>query len=207
MQWKHALIARVDARVHAAPVALPSDARLGGTGAADLEYLRVRASGVYQGSATALVRAATELGTGYWTMTPLRLADGRQVWINRGFVPAGTSAATAGATAPGGRVTVIGLLRKSEPKGSILQSNRPEGDRWYARDVAAMASARGIGAVLPAFVDAQVEQADAPSSAKLRPVPGLTQIRFPDSHLTYALTWFAMALFSAVGLAYIWRRA
>lgn len=207
MHWKHDLIARVEGRVHAEPVALPQDPALSGGKAADLEYLRVRASGVYQGGATALVRAATELGTGYWTMTPLRMDDGRQVWINRGFVPAGTTAAEAGATAPVARVTVTGLLRKTEPKGSLLQSNRPEDDRWYARDVEGMAAARRIGAVVPAFVDAQVEQGAAPSSTKPQPVPGLTQIRFPDSHLTYALTWFAMALLSAVGLAYIWRRA
>lgn len=207
MHWKHALIARVEARVHSAPVALPADARLSGGGAADLEYLRVRLSGVYQGRATALVRAATELGTGYWTMTPLRLDDGRQVWINRGFVPEGTPRAVAAASAPGGKVAITGLLRKSEPGGSLLQANRPHDDRWYARDVAGLAAARGIGAVAPAFVDVQVEQAGQPSRSEVKPVPGLTQIRFPDSHLTYAITWFAMALLSIAGLVYVWRRA
>ncbi|PNU03634.1 surfeit locus 1 family protein [Novosphingobium guangzhouense] len=201
MHWKHALIARVDARVHAAPVALPADAKLG----PDLEYLRVGVSGVYDGAATALVRAATERGTGYWTMTPLRLDDGRLLWINRGFVPAGTTRAAAGASAPAGKVSIVGLLRSPEPKGSILQSNAPADDRWYSRDTAALAGARGLGAVTPAFVDVQVEQAAAVPA--LRPVPGLTQIKFPDSHLSYALTWFAMAALSLVALAYIWRRA
>ncbi|WP_337192644.1 SURF1 family protein [Novosphingobium silvae] len=207
MHWKHALIARVEARVHAAPVALPAGARLAGTGAGELEYLRVRASGVYQARATALVRAATELGTGYWTMTPLRLEDGRTLWINRGFVPEGTAVSAAAASAPEGCVTVVGLLRRSEPAGSLLQSNRPQDDRWYSRDVAALAAARGVGAVVPAFVDAQAEQAGPARSTGARPVPGLTQVRFPDSHLTYALTWLAMALLSAVGLAFVWRRA
>lgn len=201
MHWKHALIARVDARVHAAPVALPQDGRLG----PDLEYLRVRVSGVYDGPATSLVRAATERGTGYWTMTPLRLEDGRLLWINRGFVPAGTTRAAAGASAPAGRVSVVGLLRSPEPKGSILQSNAPQDDRWYSRDVVALALKRGLGAVAPAFVDAQVEQAVVTSP--LRPVPGLTQIHFPDSHLSYALTWFAMAALSLFGLVFVWRRA
>lgn len=207
MHWKHALIARVEARVHAKPVALAPDAALSGDKATDLEYLRVHASGVYQGPATVLVRAATDLGTGYWTMTPLRMEDGRQVWINRGYVPAGITAVQAGATAPTGRVTVTGLLRRSEPEGSLLQSNRPQDDRWYSRDVDGLAQARRIGAVLPVFIDAQVEQTAGVSAAGPKPVPGLTQIHFPDSHLTYALTWFAMALLSAVGLAYTWRRA
>lgn len=202
MHWKHALIARVDARVHAAPVALPVDARLN----ADLEYLRVRVSGVYQGEATALVRAATVRGTGYWTMTPLRLDDGRTLWINRGFVPAGTTRAVASAAAPKSRVAVVGLLRSTEPKGSVLQSNQPQDDRWYSRDVAALATARGLGKVSPAFVDAQVETA-GPVASAVKPVPGLTQIHFPDSHLSYALTWFAMAALSVIGLVFVWRRA
>lgn len=204
MQWKHALIARVEARVHAAPVAVPEDARLIGEGASDLNYLRVRISGIYLAEATSLVRAATNLGTGYWTMTPIRTAEGRQVWINRGFVPAGTKRAQAAATSPAGQVVVIGLLRPTEPGGSILQSNQPGADRWYSRDVKALAMARGIGPVAPAFVDAQVEQS-APVQG-LRPVPGLTQIHFPDSHLSYALTWFAMAAMSAMALIFVWRR-
>lgn len=207
LQWKHALVARVDARVHGAPVDLPADARLTGDGGHDLEYLRVRLSGVYQGSATALVRAATDLGTGYWTMTPLRLDDGRQVWINRGFVPEGTKRPVAGASAPGGRTTITGLLRLPEPGGSVLQANRPQDDRWYSRDVAALAADRKLGAVVPAFVDVQVETAQTPSRAPVRPVPGLTRIQFPDNHLMYALTWFTMALLSAGGLVFIWRRA
>ena len=212
LHWKHALIARVDARIHAAPVALPADAALANASVADprtrdLEYLRVKLSGVYQGSATALVRAATDLGTGYWTMTPLRMDDGRQVWINRGFVPEGTSPAAAAATAPETRVAVSGLLRFTEPGGSLLQANRPQDDRWYSRDVAGLAAARRLGAVVPAFVDVQVEQAAQIPASAVKPVPGLTQVHFPDNHLMYALTWFALAGLSAFGLVYIWRRA
>lgn len=204
LQWKHALIARVDARVHAAPIPLPADDRLARVKGSDLDYLRVSLQGGYEGKATVLVRAATDLGTGYWTMTPLRLEDGRQVWVNRGFVPAGTTAKTAAATTPEGAVSVTGLLRSDEPGGSLLQSNQPQADRWYSRDTAAMAKARGIGSVVPAFVDAQVEQANRPKG--LTPVPGLTQIHFPDNHLSYALTWFAMAAMSAMALVFVWRR-
>nr|WP_132387477.1 SURF1 family protein [Novosphingobium sp. PhB165] len=204
LHWKHALIAQVDARTRAAPVPLPADAVLAGKGATDLAYLRVSIEGRYEGKATAVVRAATDLGTGYWTMTPLRLDDGRQVWVNRGFVPAGTTAAVAAATTPQGPVSVTGLLRVNEPAGSLLQSNQPQADRWYSRDVNALAQARGIGAVVPAFVDAQVEDAVRPKG--LAPVPGLTQIHFPDNHLSYALTWFTMAAMSAMALVFVWRR-
>ncbi|MFC0203587.1 SURF1 family protein [Novosphingobium soli] len=207
MHWKHALIARVEARVHAAPVALPPDARLAGDKAKALEYLRVRVAGSYEAGSSTLVRAATALGTGYWAMTALRLDDGRRVWINRGYVPQGTTRAVAEASVPAGRATVTGLLRANEPGGSLLQANRPEDERWYSRDVAALAAARGLERVSPAFVDAQAEQGARPRNSASAPVAGLTQVQFADNHLVYALTWFGMALLCAVGLVFAWRRA
>lgn len=205
MHWKHDLIARVNARVHAAPIELPPTSRLTSAAPGALDYLRVRLSGNYSPSQTALVRAATELGTGYWAMTPLRLADGRTVWINRGFVPAGTALPAVREGVPAGQVHIVGLLRASEPGGSLLQSNRPREDRWYSRDVAALSQAKGAGATPPVFVDVQREDGSRPAGGKA-PVPGLTVIRFPDSHLSYALTWFAMAVLSAVGIGLVWRR-
>lgn len=205
MHWKHALIARVDARVHAGPVELPSRKRLTAQPPKAIDYLHVKLSGTYAGSQTALVRAATELGTGYWTMTPMHLDSGRTVWVNRGFVPSGTTAAQAGKATPTGPVAVVGLVRSSEPGGSLLQSNRPQDDRWYSRDVAALSKDRHVTGAAPVFVDAQTETATSPSGIP-RPVPGLTVIRFPDNHLQYALTWFAMALLSLVGMGLVWRR-
>jgi surfeit locus 1 family protein len=34
-----------------------------------------------------LVAATTELGAGYWVLTPLRTGPGSWVLVNRGFVP------------------------------------------------------------------------------------------------------------------------
>jgi surfeit locus 1 family protein len=205
MHWKHDLIARVDARVRAAPAALPDDARLAPAARNSWDYLRVGLSGVYAGSRTALVRAVSDRGTGYWAMTPMRLADGRTIWINRGFLPEGTPVAAARAGVPEGPVAVVGLLRPSEPSGSLLQSNRPQEDRWYSRDVAALSRAKEIGQTAPVFLDAQQERGRAPRGGTT-PVPGLTVIRFPDNHLSYALTWFALAGLSALGIGVAWRR-
>ncbi|WP_374412555.1 SURF1 family protein [Novosphingobium colocasiae] len=202
MHWKHDLIARVDARVHAGPVDLPADGLLAGSPRAT-EYLRVRLRGVYAGQASALVRASTELGTGYWAMTPMRITDGRTLWVNRGFVPAGTPLAKVRDAVPQGQIALVGLLRLDEPGGSLLQANRPQDDRWYSRDTAALARARGIGRVAPMFVDVQQERAqDQRRGQGAAPVPGLTVIRFADNHLAYALTWLAMAL---MAFAAAWR--
>lgn len=205
MHWKHDLIARVDSRVHAAPVALPPDEQLNSAAPKVLDYLRVRISGVYDPSRTALVRASTDLGTGYWVMAPLRMGDRRTIWVNRGFVPAGTTREEAAAGTPQGDARVLGLLRSSEPGGSLLQSNKPREDRWYSRDVAALSQAKGTGRTVPLFVDAQKEEAVRPADGAY-PVPGLTVVRFPDNHLQYALTWFALAGLSAFGIVLVWRR-
>lgn len=182
LAWKLDLIAKVDARVHAAPGALPDrfDAQ------AD-EYRRVRVRGHFLDRST-LVQAVTERGAGFWVLTPL-VTDSGTVLVNRGFVPSGWKGAP-----PARDVTLTGLLRVSEPKGGFLRSNDPAHDRWYSRDVEAIAKAQGLGATAPYFIDA-----DATPNPGGYPVGGLTVIRFSNNHLVYALTWFALALGSLFG--------
>ena len=84
---------------------------------------------------------------------------------------------------------MTGLLRISEPKGAYLRANDPVSDRWYSRDVAAIAAARELAPVAPYFIDA-----DATSVPAGLPVGGLTVLELPNNHLVYALTWFVLAL-------------
>jgi surfeit locus 1 family protein len=142
------------------------------------------------------VQALTELGGGFWLVTPLRTEAGWTVLVNRGFVPFEREAATkAGAEAPAGPVTITGLLRPTEPGGGFLQHNDPAHDQWFSRDVAAIAAARGIGPAAPYFIDAD----DTPNQGGY-PVGGLTVIAFRNAHLVYALTWFSLAVMSVAGL-------
>lgn len=189
LSWKLDLIARVDARVHAAPVPAPGPQAWGGITAKADEYRRVRVAGVFQNDRETLVEAVTELGPGFWVMTPLRTASGEEVLVNRGFVPPDRSSPAARAAGlPSGPVTVTGLLRITEPHGGFLRANQPALGRWYSRDVAAIAKARGLSNVAPYFVDA-----DATPNPGGWPRGGLTVIRFHNSHLAYALVWFGMA--------------
>lgn len=203
LAWKEDLIAKVDRRIHAPAVPAPDGLRPGSAALTDREYLRVRLNGTYRPAATALVLAVTDLGSGYWVMTPLRTPDGRTVYVNRGFVPTGTSPAQARATTPVGPVAVSGLLRLSEPRGGFLRSNDPAHDRWYSRDLDELTEARGLRAVAPYFVDAETE---TPRPAHGAPVMGLTVIDFPNNHLSYALTWFAMALLTLATAVYFHRK-
>ena len=187
LAWKTDLIARVDTRVHAEPQAPPPPSEWADINANTHEYLRVRLAGMYLEDLDTRVQALTELGSGYWILTPLQLATGETVLVNRGFVPQDWP----GEPVPGGAVNAVGLLRLSEPGGGFLRSNDPAAERWYSRDVAAIARARGLSEVAPYFVDLEAGMA---ASAPAWPRAGLTVIEFRNTHLVYALTWFALAL-------------
>ena len=190
LHWKEALIARVDARVHAAPVAAPAPAAWGRLTRENAEYLRIELTGRYLAGHDTFTRAATEQGPGWWVMTPFADARGFVVLVNRGFVP-------AKAAPPSPRTRAVGLLRFSEPRGGFLHRNVPLEDRWYSRDVAAIAARRSLTNVAPYFVDAERDPTD-----KTGPVGGLTVIQFPNNHLVYAITWFALAAM-VLGLVFV----
>lgn len=195
--WKLALIAQVERRLAVPPVAAPGPERWGAIGKDDT-YTRVMVRGQWRAVAPVLTQATTALGGGHWVMAPLATDRGFTVLVNRGFVAAEDR---RGLTPPAGPVRVTGLLRISEPGGGFLRSNVPAENRWYSRDVAAIARAlhladqpsarrphRGDGErIAPYFIDADaIPGITAPRG-------GLTVVRFPNNHLVYALTWFAMA--------------
>jgi surfeit locus 1 family protein len=196
--WKLDLLARIETRVHAAPVPAPGPGQWAQVSAARDEYRTVLATGVFQHDLETLVQAVTVLGPGYWVVTPLRSADGTVVLVNRGFVTAERrNTASRSSTNPPGEVTVTGLLRVSEPRGTLLRHNDPAMDLWYSRDVAAIAAARKLGTVAPYFIDAAAAPPVPLAASPDAPVGGLTVLAFNNNHLAYALTWFALALMSA----------
>lgn len=179
--WKLALIARVEQRIHAPAVPAPGPPRWPQITDESDGYRHITVTGRYRDDRATLVQAVTERGPGFWVMTPLVTDRGFTVLVNRGFVP------RRDAVSPGGTAPVTGLLRLTEPKGAFLRYNDPATNRWYSRDVSAIAAARGLGVVAPYFIDADA------GPAATAPVGGLTVVRFTNNHLVYALTWFALA--------------
>jgi surfeit locus 1 family protein len=114
----------------------------------------------------------------------------------------------------------------TEPRGAFLRHNNPGANQWYSRDVQAIAVARGLSHVAPYFIDAEAPPHDAnaprtanaealphggnapvvpePGPAKagatVAPTPGLTVIHFHNSHLVYAITWYTLALMTAIAI-------
>jgi surfeit locus 1 family protein len=183
------LIERVAQRSAAAPVAAPGPAAWPTITAPGDAYRRVHATGRFLDGGEVLVKAVTALGGGFWVLAPLRTDQGFTVLVNRGFVPPEWRDHPAAKGAMAGEVTVTGLLRITEPKGAFLHGNDPAADRWYSRDVMAIGAALGLQHVAPYFIDA-----DALTDASEFPRGGLTVVAFPNNHLQYAFTWFALAL-------------
>ena len=194
LAWKEAVLAQIAARVSAPPVAAPAD-----WSAFDPqrdEYRHVTVSGTFEHDHEALVFRATGNGRpgfegpGYLVMTPLLLADGAHVLVNRGFVPlARRDPASRLAGQRPGFVTVTGLLRSSEPRNAFTPPDSPVTNGWFTRDVAAIAAHFELGRTAPFSIDA-----DATPNPGGLPAGGATVLAIANDHLSYALTWFGLGL-------------
>jgi len=199
LQWKLALMERVERRVHSAPVAAPGPAEWSAINRESNEYSRVQITGRLDHSRATLVRASTELGRGFWVVTPLQTSAGFWVLVNRGFI-AEADKMQAARPDPVEMQVVTGLLRFSEPTGSFLQKNDAPAGHWYSRDVPAMAISVKLEAasVAPYFIDAV-----ASSDTQAWPRGGLTVLSFNNHHAVYAITWFVLAIMVAAAAAYL----
>ena len=200
LEWKTSLIAQRRAAFQSAPVPLPKSLEE----ARRLEFHPVVAEGMFLNDKEIFLGAASPAGgePGLQVLTPLRLADGRIVFVNRGFIRSelkNPEKRSAGQLA--GPVRVSGLLRlpKGRP-GWLVPDNRPDLNYWFWVDLPAMEEAAGLSNVAPFYIDA-----DATPNPGGWPKGGVTPIDLPNDHLQYAITWFALAV-AAVAVYVVWRR-
>jgi surfeit locus 1 family protein len=204
---KEALIALLDSRLAAPPARLsagywPSDP-------AEDEFTRVTFPAEFvRGEEAFVYTAGSGLRPdvnepGYWVLSPARLADGRVVIVNRGFVPdARRDAATRPEGEPKGVVTIVGVIRAPEPRGLFTPKDEPARNLWFVRDPAGIAAAKGWGAVAPFYIDEEAPQ--APGGL---PRVGPLKMNLPNNHLQYAVTWYGLAaVLLGISLAFAFSR-
>ncbi|THU05505.1 SURF1 family protein [Lampropedia puyangensis] len=213
LAWKRDLIAAVDSRIHATPQPIVNPSEWQKWKRENAEYLPIQAKGHWLQQEKILVYANTELGPGYWVMAPFALAPNSTaetnkesiLWINQGFVP--TEAKKAQSNLPTQELSntvVSGLLRFPEEENLFLRKNVPTEDRWYRRWPQELSAARHIDvkATAPFFMDA-FANSDSSSTSETKPRGGMTQIQFRNNHLSYAITWFILALLNIAALVFI----
>lgn len=189
---KHALLARVDAGLQSDPRDLVEV--LAGP-VEDQAYARVEADGEIARDKAIHVFSPTGQGAAdYRIIAPLDYGGGRFILVDLGTITEVEKARLGTGIPPQatGRVHVEGVLRPSEPSGMFTAAPDLKQNRWYVRDVPAMAAALGVPVAAPLLL-----QSETPHPGGLpRPVPFRPDL--PDNHLAYAVTWFSLALILAV---------
>ena len=186
LEWKEGVIAQIESRMAEAPGPIPEN-----PDPLEDQYRQVAVEGVIGADELHVYTAAPGGGVGYRVIAPLTLDDGREILLDRGFVPIGDKEAKR----MGGRAVIEGaLLWPDDGAGGPPDLEK---NIWIARDPAAMADVLGTEPVL--VVAAASDQADGPA-----PLP-LT-VNIPNRHLEYVVTWFGLAVVWAGMTAYfIWR--
>jgi cytochrome oxidase assembly protein ShyY1 len=208
LQQKKDRNARVEART-AEPVAKAVDLAPPGAYAdtADLEYRRVTASGTYLDEQSVLVRSRSNEGSpGSWVLTPLQLADGTAVVVNRGWIPniGDVHEVPDRYAAPEGTVTVTGLVRRTETRGRFGPRDPADGTLTdLARADVARLDAQVPEDLRPFYVQLRTQE-PAVATTDPRPVPAPELDEGP--HLSYAVQWFIFSTIAVVGYPLILRR-
>jgi surfeit locus 1 family protein len=194
LQWKEALVARIDQRIISDPIDLDAlEAQFVATG--DIDYTPATVEGRFLNDGERYFLSTFDGQSGWNVYVPLLTEGNRLLFVNRGFVPYDRrDPATRREGQVEGPVTITGLARNAptEEPGFFVPDNDPAGNTFFWRDVDSMAEGLAIPPgvrILPFFVDA------GPGSAPGGwPVGGTTVVEIPNNHLQYAVTWYGIGL-------------
>ena len=203
--WKEDLIARLNARLSHAPQDMPPRSSWPQLQQDGEEFRRVAFPAEFLDGEEALVYTAGSplrpdvKGPGYWVFAPARLAGGSIVLVNRGFVPPEQKdPAQRAEGTPHGIVDVVGVMRWPEARGAFTPADDPKKNIWFLRDSKSIADFKKWATAAPFYIDQE-----GPVPAGGWPKPGKLEVRLPDDHLQYAITWFGLAL-ALAGVYVVW---
>ncbi len=191
LAWKEGLIAQIETRSTGEPIKLKDALAMARKGR-DPNYYRVRVDGRFHHAKELYLYSTSNERVGWDVITPLETADGDMVLVDRGFVPDELRDPSSRALGEvENLVTVTGIVRKPETQGLFMPDNEPAANRWFWRDLQAMARSdfpSGTIQVAPFFLEA--EKSGVPDGW---PKGGQSRLELPNNHLQYAITWFLMA--------------
>ena len=132
MAWKEDLIAQIETRAYGEPGAILPEADWPSWRADQDEFRKVRVTGTFlhefEAPVYGLARGERQGAPiqGYYLITPLKLAGGAIVMVNRGFVPTDLrDPARRSESQPQGEVTVTGLVRAPEARNPFTPNDDP----------------------------------------------------------------------------------
>lgn len=176
LEWKETYLAEIEARIHAAPQLLPTVP----VETTD-QYLPVEVTGHFGETGLRVLSSMKQIGPGHRLINRFETGD-RSILVDRGFLRDGTDTPAP----PTGDVTLRGNLMWPDETDNFTPEPDIAGGLWFARDVAAMASALGTEPVM--LVVTEVSYDPSP----VTPAPVNTD-NIPNDHQGYAITWFSLA--------------
>ncbi|WP_373354229.1 SURF1 family protein [Pseudoroseicyclus sp. CXY001] len=180
LEWKEAILAEIEARIAAEPLAL--EAALGAP-----DYTPVTLTGRIEGDPLRFIYSGSEEDL----VVAVQTEEGRRIMVDLGLAPMGAAAAL-----PEGPLTIAGNLDTPVGKGTPAPMVQ---NPWAARSPEGMAEVLGTG---PVFV---VAREVAPPLTFVAPLPVTTE-GIANNHLGYAIQWFGIALVWAGMSVYLIRR-
>jgi len=180
--------------------------RVNGADPEAVVWRRVEITGTYALDDEVIVQGRSHRGqSGHHVATPLVRSDGTAVIINRGWVPIDVvGPPVVGAEPPDGEVTVRGIIRESQARGSVGPVDPPTGvlERVARVDVGRLQQQSDL-ALFGFYVDLESQE---PPQAGGSPAPLGPPDLSEGPHFAYALQWFTFAGVVLVGYPLLLRR-
>ena len=206
--WKQALLAQIAQAETAEPIPL---ARIEAGGTLS-PFMKISATGTFLPDETALYGAEVRdvapgpgMGgpvMGAQLIEPLREVNGELILVDRGWVPLSR---TGPLDQPTGEVTVSGYVRFGDSQHWFSAADDPSTRRFFTLDPRAIGEAIGQPNLRPFVLVALA--AGGPSSGMVEhwPDPARHLPRPPNNHLSYAITWYGLAI-ALLTIFTIWAR-
>ncbi|CAG5125162.1 unnamed protein product [Candidula unifasciata] len=196
-EWKLGLIKELEEKMSKPPQPLPENLE----DVKKLEYQKVKVRGTFDHAKELFIgprsdiragegrSAQTQSTPGVNVVTPFKLANRDEtILVNRGFVSFKDRPQQKRAEGQvEGEVELTGIVRLNDKKPVIGNDPMKDG-YWFTRNIDEMADIAGTSKV---FIDA-----DANSTVPGGPRGGQTQLALRNEHLTYIVTWYALAAFT-----------
>jgi cytochrome oxidase assembly protein ShyY1 len=162
----------------------------------DSQWRTVEITGVWLQDNQVLVRKKSlESDLGLWVVTPLQLADGTIVMINRGWTAAANSAVDSPVVSdvPIGTIEVLGRLRDVTERTKPAPTDLPEGqvDRIVPTEIV-----DSPDTLTNAYVEMTASRPESRSTEiRSLPAPEVTE----GAHRSYAIQWIFFEIMTVIG--------
>jgi len=169
--------------------------------AAQLRYRAVQVAGTFDAAAQVYIDNKVHAGrAGYDVITPLKLASGRHVLVDRGWIAgSGRRSDLPPAPPPAGEIIVVGRVNTPPARYLELRPDTSTGPLRENLDIARIAASTGLS-LLPFIVEQTQDGADGLIRDWASPDFGIEQ------HRSYMVQWYSLAALGLVlWIALNWR--